>query len=78
LDEDNIGQEKYGIMVESGMCKMTEVGTWADVFLVTGSTICNGTLVEFLKIKKPVIYFGTTLAGAARLLGLTGFCPCST
>ncbi|WHH58734.1 DUF364 domain-containing protein [Petroclostridium sp. X23] len=78
LDEDNIGKEKYGIMIENGMCKMDEVEAWADIFLVTGSTVCNGSIIDFLKIKKSVIYFGTTLAGAAALLGLTRFCPQSS
>lgn len=78
LDPDNIGQVKFGIMIENGICNMAEVEEWADLFLVTGSTICNGSIVHFLKIKKPVIYFGTTIAGAARMLGLNRFCPQSS
>lgn len=78
LDEDNIGKEKFGIKIESGICDMEEVESWADVFIVTGSTMSNGTIVHFLNIKKPVIYFGITIAGAATLLGLKRFCPQST
>lgn len=78
LDEDNIGKGKYETIIENGICKMDEVEVWADLFLVTGSTICNGSIVNFLKIKKPVIYFGTTIAGAAMLLGLNRFCPQSS
>lgn len=78
LDQDNIGQEKFGTVIESGVCDMEEVEAWADLFLVTGSTLCNGSIVHFLKIKKPVIYFGTTIAGTASLLGLKRFCPQSS
>ncbi|MEL7568864.1 MAG: DUF364 domain-containing protein [Dehalobacterium sp.] len=78
LDEDNIGKVKHGILIENGICDMEEIEEWADIFLVTGSTICNGSIVNFLKIKKPVIYFGTTIAGAAQLLGLNRFCPKSS
>jgi len=75
LDKDNIGKDKFGIVVENGICNMEEVEAWADIFLVTGSTICNGSVVNFLVIKKPVIYFGTTIAGASMFLGLNRFCP---
>ncbi|UWG98525.1 hypothetical protein LPY66_06910 [Dehalobacter sp. DCM] len=75
LDDDNIGKEKFGTIIENGMCNIEEVEEWADLFLVTGSTICNGSIVSFLPIKKPVVFFGTTIAGAASLLGLKRFCP---
>lgn len=75
LDDDNIGHEKFGVVVESGICDMHEVEDWADVFLVTGSTMCNGSIVEFLDLKKPVVFFGTTIAGAAGLKQLLRFCP---
>jgi hypothetical protein len=75
LDDDNIGKEKFGTVIESGICDMQEVESWADLLLVTGSTLCNGSIVDFLAFKKPVVYFGTTVAGAASLLGLKRFCP---
>lgn len=75
LDEDNIGKQKYGVVIENGMCDMQEVEEWADLFLVTGSTVCNGSIVNFLDLQKPVVFFGTTIAGTAALLGLNRFCP---
>lgn len=78
LDDDNIGKEKFGTVIESGICDMQEVEAWADLFLVTGSTLCNGSIVEFLALEKPVVFFGTTIAGAAPLLGLKRFCPQSS
>ncbi|QGZ99248.1 Rossmann-like domain-containing protein [Dehalobacter restrictus] len=74
LDQDNIGKEKFGTVIEDGMCDIGAVEAWADLFLVTGSTICNGSIINFLPINKPVVYFGTTVAGAASLLGLKRFC----
>ena len=78
LDEDNIEKEKFEILIENGICDLKEVEDWADLFLVTGSTVCNGSIVNFLGIKKPVIFFGTTVAGAASLSGLNRFCPKSS
>lgn len=75
LDEDNIGKQKNGVVIECGVCDMQEVEEWADLFLVTGSTICNGSIVNFLNLQKPVVFFGTTIAGTAALLGLNRFCP---
>ena len=75
LDENNIGQKKYGIMI--GPPQKTEVNlSWCDVALVTGTTLVNDTIGEF-KTKKPVIFYGVTISGAARLLGLEHFCPYS-
>lgn len=74
LDQDNIGKEKFGTVVENGICDIGEVEAWADLFLVTGSTLCNRSIINFLTIKKPVVYFGITIAGAASLLGLKRFC----
>ncbi len=75
LNPDNIGKEKFGVRIESGECDLIEVEKWADLFVVTGSTVCNDTLTGFLSLKKPVIYFGTTIAGTAAIMGLERFCP---
>jgi len=78
LDDDNIGQEKFGTIIENGMCEFADVEAWADLFLVTGSTVCNNSINNFLQLKKPVIFFGTTISGPAALLGLKRFCPQSS
>ncbi len=76
LDEKNIGQEKFGIMIDPP--EQTEANlNWCDVALVTGTTLVNDTIGSFTN-EKPSIFFGVTIAGAARLLGLTHFCPYST
>jgi len=75
LNPDNIGQVRYGVKVEDGISAYSEVvKEWADLVLCTGSTICNGTIVNFMGLGKPVLFFGTTLAGAAPLLGLERIC----
>ena len=74
LNINNIGEEKYGILIEDGKQDMDEVVNWADILMVTGSTITNGSIVDFLEIKKPVLFYGTTIAGAAYLKGLNRIC----
>ncbi|GBC61024.1 membrane protein [Desulfonema ishimotonii] len=72
LDEDNIGKEKYGAMVE-GPEATDDAIDWAELLLVTGTTLANGTITSFLN-KKPVLFYGTTIAGAAYLMNWDRFC----
>jgi hypothetical protein len=73
LDPDNIGKEKFGIPIE-GPERTRDSLLWCDVVLITGTTIVNGTIGEFL-IEKPKIFYGVTISGAAKILGLNHFCP---
>jgi uncharacterized protein (DUF4213/DUF364 family) len=74
LDEENIGKQKFGVMIDPP--EQTEANLkWCDIALVTGTTLVNDTIGEF-KTFKPIIFFGVTIAGPARILGLTNFCPC--
>ena len=74
LNPDNIGKVKDGCPVRDGVKDQKAVLDWADLVLCTGSTLCNGTLVDFMDLDKPVVFFGTTLSGAAPLLGLRRTC----
>lgn len=74
LDVKNVGQVRYGIQVGHGFEDLNETLAWADVVLCTGSTLCNGSLVRYLELGKPVWFYGTTLAGAADILGLNRLC----
>ncbi|QEK13058.1 hypothetical protein FQB35_12425 [Crassaminicella thermophila] len=76
LDKDKIGKVKFGVEIENGEEKTEEVLDWCEVIVATGSTAANNTILNFL-MKKPVIFFGTTIAGAASLMKLNRFCPCS-
>ncbi len=78
LNPKNVGQIRCGIKVEHGIEDYKEVVLdWADVVLCTGSTICNGSIVNFIDIGKEVLFFGITAAGAVQLLGLKRLCPSS-
>lgn len=76
LDPDNIGTRRHGVRIEGGDAT-PEVLAWADVLLVTGTTLANDSIDLFLGAK-PVLFFGTTIAGAAQLMGWERYCPCST
>ena len=74
LNPDNIGYEKCGAIIEDGERAMKGAVEWADVILCTGSTVCNGTLVDYLDTGKKTYFFGTPLAGTAKLLDLYRLC----
>ena len=76
MDTDNIGEDKFGVVVESPAAAPA-AAEWADLMLVTGTTLVNGTLPDFLG-EKPVIFYGTTIAGAAYLMGWARFCESSS
>ena len=72
LDKDNIGTEKFNTTIE-GPEKTDDAIDWADLLLVTGTTIANGTIAQFLN-RKPALFYGTTISGAAHLMGWDRFC----
>ena len=74
LNPDNIGKVKDGCPVLDGVAGRREAVDWADLVLCTVSTLCNGTIVDYLDLDKEVVFFGTTLAGAAPILGLKRAC----
>ncbi len=74
LDPENIGTCSLGVTIK-GLEATEEAIQWADLLLVTGSTLVNGTIGSFLT-RKPVIFYGTTIAGAAFLMGWERFCGC--
>jgi uncharacterized protein (DUF4213/DUF364 family) len=76
LDANNIGKVKYNVMVEDGSKAIDDLLNWCDIVVATGSTVANKTITNLL-LDKPTIFFGTTLAGAAALMKLERFCPCS-
>ena len=73
MDQDNIGQEKFGVRIYDPRQTESHLG-WCDIAVVTGSTIVNNTISQF-RISKPVVFYGVSIAGAAKLLGLNHFCP---
>ena len=75
MDPDNIGKKTAGILIEAP--EMTEEAMkWCDLIFATGSTLVNGTIVRFLEQEKPVLFYGVTIAAAARILNLDIYCHC--
>lgn len=72
LDEDNIGKKKFGITIE-GSDATEDVLGWSDMIIATGSTCVNGTITRFIG-KKPVVFFGVSVAGAAKICGFDRYC----
>ncbi len=72
LDPDNVGTKKRGVLIE-GADTQEDVIAWADLLLVTGTTLVNDTVGGFLR-DKPVLFYGSTIAGAADLMGWDRFC----
>lgn len=76
LDPDNVGQTKRGVLVEGEEATRDAVD-WCDLMLVTGTTLANDTISQFLT-DKPVLFYGTTISGAAAIMGWDRFCPMSS
>jgi len=72
-DPENIGIIKSGVMVEDPEA-YKDIKKWADLILATGTTLVNDTIDNFTG-SVPIIFYGITVSGAAKLLHLHHFCP---
>ncbi|MCQ6254556.1 DUF364 domain-containing protein, partial [Methanocaldococcus sp.] len=72
-----VGKIKYGTKIIHGKYNEDLIKN-SDVVLVTGSTISNGTFENIWelakKYKKRIIFYGTTIAGISKILGIERFC----
>ncbi|WP_292459799.1 Rossmann-like domain-containing protein [Methanothermococcus sp.] len=79
LDFNNIGRIKHGIVIYHADMNEYLIKN-SDIVLSTGSTAANGTIFDIVemakKYNKRVIFYGTTVAGIAKLLNLERFCEC--
>jgi hypothetical protein len=79
LNPDNIGTWKLGVRICDGVTELPKLVEACDLGLATGSTLVNGTIDEimarFAAAKKPLVFYGNTIAGAAALLRLERLCP---
>ncbi|HJD97790.1 Rossmann-like domain-containing protein [Mailhella massiliensis] len=67
---------RSGVTIEHGKKSYQDaVLEWPDLVLCTGSTLCNGSFVDFVDIGRPVLFFGISGAAAARIFGIPRFCP---
>ena len=74
------GTARHGVTIEKSTDEsVASVCAFADLVLCTGSTVVNHTLPGIAAIAAvcdtPIIYYGTTIAGTAELLGLERRCP---
>ncbi len=78
LDKNNINKLKYGVLILDGREMTEELFRTCNVILATGSTIVNNTLSRLIflsdKYQKPIYFYGTTIAGTGRILGLKRLC----
>jgi len=73
LDPDNVNSRRKGVLVESAE-NADEVINWAELLLVTGTTVVNGTIENFIGSGRKTVFYGVTIAGPAVVLGLNRFC----
>ncbi|HSD58045.1 MAG TPA: DUF364 domain-containing protein [Methanotrichaceae archaeon] len=75
------GRVCCGVVVLDGM-ESSEMFERCQLILMTGSTLANGTIdrlmVNARQHNNRVVIYGTTIAGAAYLLGLDRWCSCAT
>ena len=74
LNIENIGTDNLGVLIEDGIKHYSDVVQWADIILCTGSTIVNGTIENFVGLDKEVYFYGNTIAGPSKILGLRRIC----
>ncbi len=76
LDPDNVSQDRFDHIVVNGAKLNRESGfAWGKIFIVTGSSLCNGTIIPYLNSGKELLFYGITCAGTAGLLNLSWFSP---
>ena len=75
-DPANITQDRFHHVVVNNAKKNRESSVvWGKYFIVTGSTLCNGTILHYLNSNKELLFYGITCAGAATLLKIPWFSP---
>lgn len=71
---DNITKNRFEhVIVNSAKYNRESCYAWGKLFLLTGSSLCNGTAIQYLDHQIPVLFYGITCAGAATLLGFDWF-----
>lgn len=79
LDSDIVNTVRYGVRVRDGLSETRQVLDFADVLLITGSILANGTYNSVLDEvgDKPHYFFGTTCAALAHVNNVKRLCPLS-
>lgn len=79
LNSNNIGEVRYGVTVMDGMSDTKKLIDFADVLLITGSILSNGTYKNILNEidNRPYYFFGTTCAALSNINNIDRLCPLS-
>jgi len=74
------GSKRCGVKVLDGM-DSSEIFERCQLVFITGSTLANGTIDDLMENanyhERRAVYYGTTIAGTAYLMGLERWCACS-
>ncbi|MCU0690097.1 MAG: DUF364 domain-containing protein [Polyangiaceae bacterium] len=80
LYRDNLGKKRFGVEVWDGAERTADLIEEADVVLMTGTTLQNGTFDDIWAAieahGKYGIVYGVTAAGVCALTGIERTCPC--
>jgi uncharacterized protein (DUF4213/DUF364 family) len=76
MNPDNIGKTYFNVTAEDG-ADFADATQWADVILCNGSSLSYGTITSYINLPKDVNFYGTTIAGCARVFQLKRLCPYS-
>ena len=74
-DYNNITKLRHdNVITNSGFENREAAKKWADLFICSGSMVCNGTLEQWIDTGVPTVFYGVTIAGVAKLLNLRRIC----
>lgn len=78
LNPDNIGRDRFGVMVGNGKKDLAGLIDRSDLVVITGTTLANGTYDGILRLvrtsgKEQVLY-GITAAGFCVVMGVERWC----
>ena len=74
LNPKNFGKDFNGITIKDSSYFSKQILPNSELTLATGSSVVNNTIDEIIKYSKNVIFYGTTIAGVAKLLNLQRLC----
>ncbi len=74
LNIKNFDKIFNGVKIKNSKIFLKKIVPRSDLVVATGSTIVNDTIDDIIKLSKNYIFYGTTIAGAAKLLNLKRFC----
>jgi len=78
LNPRNIGTLRYGIKVWDGDKRNGELAQWADLLVITGSSIVSGTFApleaELRRLKRRFVLYGVSAAAVCKIFNIPRFC----